>query len=340
MTRMNRQWRLARRPTGDIQDGDLELVTVPVPALEEGQVLVRNVYLSLDPTNLFLMSVMDQFMPLVQIGEVMRGGTVGVVEESRDPNVAVGARVVPWLGGWQDYAVVPGGICNQIPPGFPMSAILSSMGLTGVTGYFGLLDIGQPKAGETLVVSAAAGAVGSIVGQIGKIKGCRVIGIAGSDEKCRWIVDDLGFDAAINYKKEDVGAALDKHCPNGIDINFENVGGEIMDAVMARMNNFGRMALCGMISQYNATGPMAGPKSFTTILMRRLTVRGFIVSDYMDRWGEAVAQIGLWVSEGKIKYKVHIEPGLEHAPQTVKRLFTGEHDGKLLVEISPPPPGG
>jgi hypothetical protein len=178
------------------------------------------------------------------------------------------------------------------------------------------------------------------VGQIAKIKGCRVVGIAGSDEKCRWIVEELGFDAAINYKKEDVGAALDRHCPNGIDINFENVGGEIMDAVMARMNNFGRMALCGMISQYNATGPMAGPKSFTTILMRRLTVRGFIVSDYMGRWGEAVAQIGMWVSEGKIKYKVHIEPGLEHAPQTVKRLFTGEHDGKLLVEVSPPPLGG
>jgi NADPH-dependent curcumin reductase CurA len=340
MTRMNRQWRLAKRPVGDIQDGDLTFVTEAVPALDDGQVLVRNVYLSLDPTNRIWMSDIDQYMPPVQLGDVMRGGTVGVVEESRDPKVPVGARVVPWLGGWQDYAVVPGAVCNIIPDGFPMAAILSSMGLTGVTGYFGLLDIGKPKAGETLVVSAAAGAVGSIVGQIGKIYGCRVVGIAGSDEKCRWITEDLGFDAAINYKKEDVGAALDRHCPNGIDINFENVGGEIMDAVMARMTNFSRMALCGMISGYNAMEEVPGPKNFSAILMHRITVKGFIVSDYMDRWGEAVAQIGQWVAEGKVKYKVHIEKGLEHAPQTVKRLFTGDHDGKLLVEVSAPPAGG
>ncbi len=339
MTRMNRQWRLARRPVGDIQDGDLEFVTVPVPALEDGQVLVRNVYLSLDPTNRIWMSDMDQYMPPVQIGEVMRGGTVGVVEESRDPALPVGTPVIPFLSGWQEYVVTPGSACSAIPPGFPMSAILSSMGLTGVTGYFGLLEIGKPKAGETLVVSAGAGAVGSIVGQIGKIKGCRVIGIAGSEDKCRWITQELGFDGAINYKQEDVGASLDRLCPQGIDINFENVGGPIMDAVINRMNNFGRMALCGMISTYNAQGPVPGPASFPAILMHRLTVQGFIVSDYIGRWGEAVAQIGTWVSEGKIKYKVHIEKGLEHAPQTVKRLFTGDHDGKLLVEISPPPPG-
>lgn len=340
MTRMNRQWRLARRPVGEIQDGDLEFVTTPTPPLEEGQVLVRNVYLSLDPTNRIWMSDQEQYMPPVQIGEVMRGGTAGVVEESRDPNLPVGTAVVPWLGGWQDYVVAAGSACTPIPPGFPLSAILSSMGLTGVTGYFGLLEIGKPKAGETLVVSAAAGAVGSIVGQIGKIKGCRVIGIAGSAEKCRWITEDLGFDAAINYKTEDVGEALDRHCPQGIDINFENVGGPIMDAVMQRMNNFGRMPLCGMISTYNAEGPVPGPPSFPMVLMRRLTVQGFIVSDYIARWGEAVAQIGAWVSEGKIKYKVDIQPGLEHAPKTVKRLFSGDHDGKLLVQVSPPPAGG
>jgi NADPH-dependent curcumin reductase CurA len=337
---MNRQWRLARRPVGEIQDGDLEFVTTPTPPLEEGQVLVRNVYLSLDPTNRIWMSDQEQYMPPVQIGEVMRGGTAGVVEESRDPNLPVGTAVVPWLGGWQDYVVAAGSACTPIPPGFPLSAILSSMGLTGVTGYFGLLEIGKPKAGETLVVSAAAGAVGSIVGQIGKIKGCRVIGIAGSAEKCRWITEDLGFDAAINYKTEDVGEALDRHCPQGIDINFENVGGPIMDAVMQRMNNFGRMPLCGMISTYNAEGPVPGPPSFPMVLMRRLTVQGFIVSDYIARWGEAVAQIGAWVSEGKIKYKVDIQPGLEHAPKTVKRLFSGDHDGKLLVQVSPPPAGG
>ena len=337
MTRMNRQWRLARRPEGDIKDGDLELVTTPVPALEDGQVLVRNVYLSLDPTNRIWMSDMDQYMPPVQIGEVMRGGTVGVVEESRDPNVPVGARVVPWLGGWQDYTVVAGSVCNQIPEGFPMSAILSSMGLTGVTGYFGLLDIGQPKAGETLVVSAAAGAVGSIVGQIGKIKGCRVIGIAGSDDKCAWITRDLAFDGAINYKTQDVGAELDRLCPNGIDINFENVGGRIMDQVLSRMNNFSRMPLCGLISSYNAEKPVPGPYNFAQILMKRITVRGFIVIDYFDRAPQAVQELAGWIMAGKLHYKVHVDQGLENAPRSVKRLFSGDHDGKLLVQISEDP---
>jgi hypothetical protein len=339
MTRMNRQWRLKRRPVGDIQPGDLEFVTEPVGPLPDGHVLVRNVYLSLDPTNRIWMSDMEQYMPPVQIGEVMRGGTVGVVEESTDPSLPVGTRVIPWLGGWQDYVVAPAAAVNRIPDGMPLKGMMSSMGLTGVTAYYGLLEIAKPKAGETIVVSAAAGAVGSVVGQIGKIIGCRVVGIAGSDEKCRWITEELGFDAAINYKTEDVGAALDRHCPNGIDVNFENVGGAIMDAVLARMNNFGRVALCGMISTYNAEGPVPGPSSFPMILMRRLRVEGFIVSDYLANWGKAVAEIGQWVSEGRLKYKVHIEKGLEHAPETVKRLFTGDHDGKLLVEVSPPPPG-
>ncbi len=339
MTRINRQWRLRRRPEGDIADGDLHLVESPVPALGAGEVLVRTLYLSLDPTNRIWMSDMDQYMPPVEIGEVMRGGAVGVVEESADPNVPVGAIVAPMLGGWQDWHLTPGGMVRQIPqvPGLPVTAFMSVVGLTGWTAYFGLLDIGQPRPGETVVVSAAAGAVGSIVGQIAKLKGARVVGIAGGAEKCRWIVDDLGFDAAIDYKHEDVGAALDRHCPAGIDVNFENVGGPIMDAVLARMNNFSRMPLCGLISTYNDTGARTGPSNFQQILMKRILVKGFIVIDYMPRFEEASRDLATWVLEGKLKYKVHVDQGLENAVQSVKRLFSGDHDGKLLVQVSPEP---
>ena len=339
MTRINRQWRLARRPKGEIQPEDLQLVEAPIPALKDGEALVRTVYLSLDPTNRIWMSDMDQYLPPVEIGAVMRGGTLGVVEESRDPNVPVGATVLTGLAGWQDYEVAPGAALRVLPsvPGLPPTAFMSALGATGLTAYFGLLDIGQPKPGDTVVVSAAAGAVGSIVGQIAKIKGARVVGIVGSADKARWIVNDLGFDGAINYKTEDVGAALDRLCPNGIDVNFENVGGAIMDAVMARMNNFSRMALCGMISTYNAEGAVPGPAEFTRILMRRIKVQGFIVIDYLPRAAEAMSELIPWVASGQIKYKVHIERGLETAPHAVKRLFTGDHDGKLLVQVSPAP---
>jgi hypothetical protein len=338
MTRKNRQWRLKRRPEGAIADGDLEFVETSVPDLPDGHVLVRTIYLSLDPTNRIWMSDMDQYMPPVEIGEVMRGGTLGVVEESRDPSVPVGSVVMPF-SGWQDYTVTPGAMVRPVPPvpGLPLTAFMSVCGATGLTAYFGLLDIGQPKAGETVVVSAAAGAVGSVVGQIAKLKGARVVGIAGGAAKCRWIVDDLGFDAAIDYKNEGVGAALDRHCPNGIDVNFENVGGAIMDEVLARMNNFSRMPLCGLISTYNATGKPVGPSNFQQILMKRITVKGFIVIDYMPRFAEGAMQLAGWVLEGKLKYKVHVEQGLENAVGAVRRLFSGDHDGKLLVQVSPEP---
>lgn len=341
MPRTNRQWILQRRPTGDIKDGDLAFVEKPVRDLADGEVLVRTIYLSLDPTNRIWMSDIDQYMPAVEIGEVMRGGVMGVIEESKDPEKPVGTIVTPGIGGWQDYTIIPGAAAQAFPqiPGVPMAAFMSVLGLTGWTAYFGLLDIGQPKPGETVVVSAAAGAVGSIVGQIAKIKGARVIGIAGGPAKCKWIVDDLGFDGAIDYKNEDVGAALDRLCPNGIDVNFENVGGAIMDEVMARMNNFSRMPLCGMISTYNDEGDFTPPKQFPAILMHRIRVQGFIVIDYMTRFGEAIADLSQWVMQGKIKFKVHIDQGLEHAPTSLKRLFTGDHDGKLLVQVSPLPEG-
>ncbi len=336
---MNRQWILRRRPTGEIARDDLDFVETPVRDLNEGEVLVRIVYLSLDPTNRIWMSDMDQYLPPVEIGEVMRGGAIGVVEASRSDRFAPGAVVNAGLAGWQDYAVLPADAVFPVPqiPGVPLTAYMSVLGATGLTAYFGLLDIGKPQPGETVVVSAAAGAVGSIVGQIAKLKGCRVVGVAGGPKKCRWLVDELGFDGAVDYKSEDVGAALDRLCPNGVDVNFENVGGAVMDAVLARMNRFGRVPLCGMISTYNQTGPVAGPADFARVLMRRLLIKGFIVIDYLPRAGEAFAELAPWVASGQLKWRAHVIEGLENAVDGVSRLFTGDHDGKLLVGVSPPP---
>ena len=338
MARMNKQWRLKHRPEGEIKEGDLELVSVPVPELKDGQVLVRTVYLSLDPTNRIWMSDMDQYMPPVEVGDVMRGGGLGIVVESRHSNLSPGDVVQGGLSGWQEYFIADGAMLPKLPNdgSIPLDAFMSVLGATGMTAYFGLLDIGQPKAGETVVVSAAAGAVGSLVGQIAKIKGCRVVGIAGSDEKCAWITKDLGFDAAINYKKENVLESLKRHCPKGIDVYFENVGGEILDAVLTLINVGGRIPLCGLISTYNATDPVPGPYMFRNILMKRVRVQGFIITDYLPRFPEGVAQMGQWLGEGKLKYKVDIVKGLENAASAVNKLFTGENQGKLLVEVSAP----
>jgi len=335
----NKQWILRKRPEGDISAEDLDLVDAPVRDLEDGEVLVRNIYLSLDPTNRIWMSDQDQYMAPVALGEVMRGGTIGVVEASRSSRFQPGALVNPGLGGWQAYTIGHEDAVNPVPslPGIPLTAFMSVLGATGLTAYFGLMDIGKPQPGETVVVSAAAGAVGSIVGQIAKLKGCRVIGVAGGPDKCRWLVEELGFDGAIDYKSEDVGAALDRLCPNGIDVNFENVGGKIMDAVFTRMNLNGRMALCGMISTYNHDGLVAGPADFAHTLMKRILIKGFIITDYLPRAGEAFAELAPWVMEGKIKWKAHAVDGLENAAEAVKRLFTGDHDGKLLIRISPEP---
>lgn len=336
---INRQWILRRRPTGQIGPDDLELTETVTPELKEGEVLVRNVYLSLDPTNRIWMSDQDQYMPPVQIGDVMRGGVIGVVEQSRDAGLPVGAIVNPGLGGWQDYTVIHEGMARRVPhlSGVPLTAHMSVLGGTGLTAYFGLMDIGKPQPGETVVVSAAAGAVGSIVGQLAKLKGCRVIGIAGGPEKCRWLTQDLGFDAAIDYRSEDVGEALSRLAPNGVDINFENVGGAVMDAVMGHMNNFSRMPLCGMISTYNIDGPVPGPKDFARVLMHRILIKGFIVIDYLPRAAEAMAELAPLVASHQLKWKAHVVDGLENAVDALGRLFTGEHDGKLLVQVSPEP---
>ena len=335
MAELNRQWILKKRPIGDIKPGDLELVESPVPRPGKGQVLARTVYLSLDPTNRIWMSDMEQYMPPVEIGEVMRGGTLSVVAESNHPDFKEG-DIISGVGGWQEYSVETP--MHKLAKGpVPLSAYMSVLGMTGATAYFGLLDLGLPKPGETVVVSAAAGAVGSIVGQIAKLKGCRVVGIAGSDEKCRHVVEDFGFDACINYKKEDVDAALKRECPNGIDIDFENVGGEILDAVLANINLKARIVVCGLISTYNADTPVPGPYNFANILMKRARVEGFIIIDYWPRLGEFFAHMSKWITGGKIKHDVTIVKGLENAPEALGMLFTGGNTGKLLLQVSEEP---
>lgn len=336
MTNLQR-WVLRRRPAGEIQPGDLEFIQEPIRELADGEVRVRTVYLSLDPTNRIWMSDQDQYMPPVAIGDTMRGGSIGIVESSRSDRFKQGDVVNTGLGGWSTHVIADGALLMPVPtlPGVPMTAYMSVLGATGLTAWFGMCDIGKPQAGESVVVSAAAGAVGSIAGQIAKLKGARVIGIAGGKAKCDWLTGELGFDGAIDYKGEDVGAALDRLCPNGIDVNFENVGGDIMDAVVSRMNNFGRMPLCGMISTYNDNERPAGPTDFARVLMHRLTIRGFIITDFLPRAGEAMAELIPWVMAGQLKWKVHVDQGLEGAMDSLQRLFTGAHDGKLLIQVSP-----
>ncbi|HZS09741.1 MAG TPA: NADP-dependent oxidoreductase [Blastocatellia bacterium] len=332
--RVNRQWRLAARPAGMIKESDFKWTEEPVPVPGDGEFLIHNLYLSLDPTNRVWITDVESYLPPVGIGEVMRGGTVGVVEESNHPGFSVGDHVSGLLG-WQDYAVSSGAGLSKLPnnPAIPLTAYMGLFSHIGLTAYYGLLDVGRPKAGETLVVSAAAGATGSIVGQIGKIKGCRVVGIAGSDDKCKWLTDDLGFDAAINYKTEDVNEALGRHCPNGIDVDFENVGGNILEAVLNHLNLRARVVLCGMISQYNATEPQPGPRNLGLLISKRARMEGFIVLDYMNRADEAFSEMGKWLMEGKLKYRVDEVEGLEKAPTALNKLFEGANQGKLVVKL-------
>ena len=338
--RTNRSWRLRQRPEGIIDENDLELVTDEIPEIQEGQVLAKTIYFSLDPTNRIWMSDIDQYMEPVEIGDIMRaGGSLAIVEDSKVPHVKVGDIVQGGMhGGWQEYFIIPGEEAAAIPlvESIPLTALISVLGFTGPTAYFGFLDIGQPKKGETVVVSAAAGAVGSIVCQIAKIKGCRVVGIAGSDEKCNWLKNDLKVDEVINYKKDDILESLKEKCPDGIDIYFENVGGETLDAALTLMNNYGRIPVCGLISMYN-DWETPGPKMFRNILMKRLTVKGFLVSDYLDRYAESLEALSEWMAEGKIQYKVDIVEGIENAPSAVNKLFTGENKGKLVIKVSDEP---
>jgi len=335
---VNKQWRLASRPQGLIRASDFEWTQEALPVPGDGELLVRIIHLSLDPAIRGWVMDAKSYMPPVALGEVMRGIGLGVVEQSKHAKFKVG-DLVQGLLGWQTYALSDGlGLARLPKEGVPdLTAYLGLLSMVGPTAYFGLLDVGKPEAGETLLVSAAAGAVGSIVGQIGKIKGCHVVGIAGSEEKCRWITETLGFDAAINYKTEDIRGGLKTHCPNGIDIFFDNVGGDILDSVLTRINVKGRIVVCGLISQYNAEKPVPGPYHFSSILTQRLRVQGFVFGDYLDRIQEAVTDLGKWLAQGKIQYRVHVVKGLDKAPQAVNMLFDGSNQGKLIVKVSEEP---
>ena len=338
MAAVNRQWVLRARPQGLIQDGDLELVETAVPTAGDGEILIRTIYLSLDPTNRTWMNDSEGYLPPVALGSVMRGLTLGVVEASNSERFQVGDLVTTAAGGWADYAAIPAVAASRVhrAPGLPLTANMSVLGMTGMTAYFGVTDVLKAKAGETLVISAAAGAVGSIAGQIAKQRGARVIGIAGGAAKCAWLMDQLGFDAAIDYKSEDVGEALDRLAPDGVDLNFENVGGDIMFAVFNRLKVHGRMAVCGLVSAYNATRRPPSP-DFSRLITHRLQVQGFLVMDYSPRAKEMVAEMGPWLADGRVKWKVHVDDGLDGAVTSLNRLFTGDHDGKLLVRVSEEP---
>jgi len=331
---VNQVWRLRKRPVGEIADDVLSLEKETVPEPAEGQFLFRMNYLSLDPTNRIWMSDMDQYMPPVALNDPMRGVVCGTVVKSRHPDFAAG-DVVSGLGVWADYQLgTPATMGKmQTPPGVSVADAFGLFAVVGPTAYFGLLDLSEPKAGETVVVSAAAGAVGSIVGQIARIKGCRAVGLAGTNAKCKWIVEELGFDAAINYKKENVAEALKRACPKGIDVYFDNVGGDILDACFKQMNLGGRIPTCGLISQYNATGEVPGPRNYPMILMQRLKVQGFIVLDFAHRYPEAIMALGQWMQEGKLKFKVDMYEGMESAVKTLRRLYTGDHTGKLMLHV-------
>jgi NADPH-dependent curcumin reductase CurA len=334
--KINRQWRLAARPSGLVKESDFEWREEPLAPTGEGQVLVRTIYLSLDPTNRIWMNEADSYLPALGLGEVMRGGGMGIVEESRNPKFAPG-DIVQGLIGWRQYFLSDGSGLSKLPgnTGLPLTAFFGLLGHIGLTAYFGLLEIGKPKAGEAIVVSTAAGAVGSLTVQIGKIKECRVVGIAGSDAKCRWIREELGCDAAINYKTENVLESLRKHCPKGIDVYFDNVGGETLEAALELINFGARIPMCGAISMYNAAEPPNGPRNLANLIMKSARMEGFIVTNFMHRAVEAVQDLAKWHMQGKLKYKVDVVDGLENAPRALGKLFDGSNTGKLLVKVSP-----
>jgi NADPH-dependent curcumin reductase CurA len=311
------------------------LSEVDIPEPNEGEILVRNHYLSCDPTQRGWMA-RDTYMPAMPVGDVIRSFAGGEVVRSRDPRFEPGQHV-QGLFGWQDYAVVKQSDAIpifSIPSEFPITTGLSALGLTGLTAYFGLLDVGRAKQGETVVVSGAAGATGSAVGQIARILGCRVVGIAGGKEKCRYLTSELGFDAAIDYKSENLVTALRRSCPNGIDVYFDNVGGPILDAALAFLALRGRVVICGAISTYNDEALAPGPKNYINLLVRRGRMEGFLVLDYVHRTAEAIAALSGWLREGKLKDRVDVVEGFENAPAALGRLFTGENLGKQLVKIA------
>ena len=333
MDTINRQFRLAARPVGLPKDTDWELTSEPVPHPADGQVVVAVEYISLDPAMRGWMTDRRSYVPPVAIGEVMRALAGGRVLASNHAALEPGDRVTGVLGV-QEYAVVDAQAVAKVDTTqASLPTYLNTLGMTGMTAYFGLLDVGRPEPGQSIVVSGAAGAVGGLVGQIAKLKGCRTVGIAGGEGKCAHVVADLGFDAAIDYRSEDVTAQLRRHCPNGIDVYFDNVGGSILDAALANLALHARVVICGAISQYNNTGPPTGPANYLSLLVNRASMTGFIVMDYQARYQEGMREMAGWLAQGKLTSREDVAAGFETFPATLNRLFRGENTGKLVLKV-------
>ncbi len=330
MTELNHRITLAQRPVGAVGPECFTTDEVPVPEPGPGEALVEVGWLSIDPTIRGWMA-QDTYLPAIEIGAPIRSGGLGTVIRSNADALPVGATVFG-MTGWQQYAVVDAG-AMVVPDGVEPEAALSVFGVTGLTAYFGLLDVGRPVEGETVLVSGAAGATGSVVGQIARIKGCRVVGIAGSDEKCAWLTDELGFDVAINYRTDDVRAAIGAACPDGVDVFFDNVGGDILEAALAHLGMRGRVVMCGAISEYNDEELRPGPNNLNNLIINRGRMEGFIILDYLDRAPEAMADLVTWVLGGELIYRVDVVDGLDRAPAAMDRLFTGANLGKVLVRL-------
>lgn len=333
MPPLNRQFLLAQRPVGPATRETFSYVETPAGDPGPGQVLVENLYLSLDPAMRGWMNDARSYIAPVALGEVMRALGVGKVVASQHPDFKAGDHVCGTLGVQDYFLGEPHGFHKVDPDSAPLPLYLSALGMTGMTAYFALLDVGQPKAGETVVISGAAGAVGSVAGQIARIKGCRVVGIAGGAEKCRFLVEELGFDGAIDYKSEDLHAALKRECPKGVDVYFDNVGGDILDTVLTRINRKARIVICGAISQYNNKEAVKGPANYLALLVNRARMEGMVVFDYADRYGEAVKDIAGWLASGELKSKEDVVTGLESFPETLGKLFSGENFGKLVLKV-------
>jgi len=334
-TDVNRQWRLKKRPQGMITESNFEYGEQPIPEPGDGEVLVQNLYLSFDPTLRGQMVDRASYVAPMQLGDVMRGGSAGVVVKSNNARFKVGDRV-KGSGGWQDYFVTGNDdvlSLSKLADGVDIPHALSIFGITGLTAYFGLLDIGQPKPGDTVLVSGAAGATGSVVGQIAKLKGCRVIGIAGGQEKCDWLKRCAQFDATIDYKSENVHQRIRELCPKGVNVHFENVGGDIMEAALGALAMNARVVLCGGISSYNAEQAPPGPNSLMNLVITRSRIEGFIVLDYMEQFPRAIKELAQWMAEGKLLSQEDIQLGLENAPQTFMRLFNGKNRGKQILKL-------
>ena len=329
----NRRFLLAKRPVGAVTRDDFSYEQVPVGEPADGQILVKNLYLSLDPAMRGWMNEGKSYIPPVGLGQVMRALGVGEVVASRNPKFAVGDHVNGALGVQDYFLGEPQGFYKIDPKLVPLPRYLSALGMTGMTAYFALLDVGAPKSGDTVVISGAAGAVGSIAGQIAKIKGCRVVGIAGGAEKCAYLKQELGFDGTIDYKSEDVLEGLKRECPKGVDVYFDNVGGDILDAVLSRLNFKARVVICGAISQYNNKQSVKGPANYLSLLVNRARMEGFVVMDYVAQYAAAGQEIAGWLATGKLKSKEDVVEGLETFPETLLKLFSGENFGKLVLKV-------